>query len=157
LEDTVVSKIERTKMDHPRHPGRKSFLSGAIVLLLFGAVHLLAVYKANFTTPTDPKLAEIDAAEKALTVSFGPLTATGFGLIQILNCSYSVLLIYAGVLNLLAMRPAISTGRLKALTACNVIFVGLLLAIIIFFQFPPPMLFAGLALIFFVASWAKQR
>ncbi|NOT01277.1 MAG: hypothetical protein HOP29_11685 [Phycisphaerales bacterium] len=144
-------------MIQPSQPGRRTFIAGSVVLILFGAVHVLAVYQANFTTQPDPKLAEIDAAAKAYTVRLGPFSPTAFGGIQILNSSYSVLLIYAGVLNLLVLRAASQAGRLKAITVCNVVFVGLLLGITILFQFPPPMLFAATAFVLFGVSWAKQR
>jgi len=137
--------------------GHKTFLAGAISLIIFGSVHLLAVYKANFTEPTDPKLAEINAAAKAYTIELGPFTPSAWGGMQILNSSYSVLLIYVGILNLSAMRSAAQAGRLTALTVCNIFFIVLLLLITIVYQFPPPMLFAGIALIFFGVSWAKQR
>lgn len=89
-------------------------------------------------------------------MKLGPFTPSAWGGMQILNSSYSVLLIYIGILNLLAMRPAAWAGRLKALTVCNIFFVALLLLITIVFQFPPPMLFAATALIFFGVSWVKQ-
>lgn len=98
----------------------------------------------------------MQAAAKSYTVPIGPFTASAWGGMQILNASYSVLLLYAGTLNLLAMRPAAQTGRLRALTTCNVLFVAMLLGITILFQFPPPMLFAGTTLIFFCVSWWKQ-
>lgn len=136
--------------------GRKTFLAGSIALIVFGAVHLFAVYQANFTIPADPKIADMQAAAKAYTVPIGPLTASAWSGMQILNSSYSIWLIYAGALNLLTFRPAAQTGRLRALTVCNLLFIALLLGITILFQFPPPMLFAGVALILFGVSWWKQ-
>lgn len=144
-------------VNEPSQAGRRCFLAGSVVLIAFGAVHVLAVYQANFTTQTDPQLAELDAAAKAYTVRLGPFSPTAFGAIQILNASYSILLVHAGVLNLLICRAAISTGRLKAVTVCNSAFVALLLVVTVLFQFPPPMVFAATALILFVSSWAKQR
>lgn len=137
--------------------GRKSFLAGAIVLIAFGAVHLLAVYHGNFAPPADEKQAEIKRLAVEDTATMGPFKPSSWGGMQILNCSYSVLLFHVGILNLLAMRPAAHSGRLKALTVCNFFFVSLLLFITIVFQFPPPMLFAGIALILFGLSWVKQR
>lgn len=139
------------------HPGRKTFLAGTIVLILFGAVHLLAVYHANFNPPATEQEAEIKRLESQYSIAMGPFKATGWGCVQILNSSYSVLLLYAGVLNLLAMRPAIAMGRLRAITLCNIVFVAILLAITMIFQLPPPMLFNATALVLFGVSWWKQR
>lgn len=131
-------------------------MAGAIVLVLFGAVHLLAVYKGNFMPPDDDREAEIKRLAMEYTITMGPFTPSAWGGMQILNSSYSVLLMYAGFLNLLAMRPVAQFGRLKVLTGCNILFVALLLLIIIVFQFPPPMLFAAIALFLFCVSWVRQ-
>ena len=137
--------------------GHRTFLAGTIVLVMFGSVHLLAVYQGNFVPPADDREAEIKRLASEYTMTMGPFKPSAWGGMQILNSSYSVLLIYAGVLNLSAMRLAAQGGRLKALTICNIFFVSLLLLITIVFQFPPPMLFAATALILFGVSWVKQR
>jgi hypothetical protein len=136
--------------------GRKTFLAGAISLIVFGAVHLLAVYHGNFVPPADEKQAEIKRLAMEYILPMGPFKPTAWGGNQILNSSYSVLLIYVGVLNLLALRPAAQAGRLRAFATCNVLFVALLLAITILFQFPPPMIFATTSLSLFGVSWLKQ-
>ncbi len=137
--------------------GHKTFLAGAVVLILFGLVHLLAVYHGIFLPPADDKKAEIRRLAIEDTGAMGPFKPSTWGGMQILNSSYSVFLVYIGFLNLLAIRPAAQAGRLAGLTVCNIFFVALLLLITIIFQFPPPMLFAGIALILFGASWVKQR
>lgn len=137
--------------------GRKTFLAGSIVFFLFGAVHGLAVYDTNFNPPRDAKLAEIQTASKAYMISMGPFKPSVFGLSQILSLSYTTFLLYIGTINLLAMGPAAQAGRLRALTMCNILFVALLFGITILYQFPPPMFFAGIALILFTVSWWKQR
>jgi len=136
--------------------GHKTFLAGAVVLVLFGLVHLAAVYHGNFLPPADDKKAEIKRLAMEDTVTMGPFKPSAWGGMQILNSSYSILLIYVGILNLWTMRPAAQIGRLRGLTGCNIFFVSLLLLITIIFQFPPPMLFAGIALILFGVSWMKQ-
>lgn len=137
--------------------GQKTFLAGAIALIVFGAVHLLAVYQGNFVPPSDDRKAEIKRLAVEYTMTMGPFKPSAWGGMQVLNSSYSVLLIYAGVLNLSVMRAAAQAGRLMALTVCNIFFVAILLLIAIVFQFPPPMLFAGIAFILFGVSWVRQR
>lgn len=137
--------------------GRGMFIAGSIGLLVFGGVHLLAIYKGLVVGPTTPAEVAINAAEKAFKVmDAGPFHATGWHTMNILNCSYSALLLYAGVLNLIAVGPAIAAGRLRILTCVNIIFVALLLGITLVFQFPPPALFAAVTLIFFIVSLVKQ-
>jgi len=137
-------------------PGRRTFVAASVVLILFGMVHLLAVYHSNFLPPSDERTAEIKRLAMEYTQAMGPFSPSAWGGMQILNSSYSVLLIYVGVLNLLALRPARQTGRLRTLTSCNILFVALLLFITILFQFPPPLVFAAVVLILFGASWWKQ-
>jgi len=136
--------------------GRKTFLAGSIVFLLFAAVHGLAVYDTNFNPPRDEKLAEIQTATKAYVITMGPFKPSVFGLTQILSLSYTTFLLYFGTINLLALRPAAQAGRLRALTLCNILFVAMLFGITILYQFPPPMLFSGVALALFCVSWWKQ-
>ncbi len=138
-------------------PGRRLFLAGSIVLILFGAVHVLAVYKSLIVGPESPAEADADRALRAFSMNMGPFHPTGWHTLNILNASYSVLLIYAGVINLIALGPAIAAGRLRALTLANMIFVALIAAVPLLLQFPPPLVFALLALILFILSLVKQR
>ena len=80
--------------------GHKTFFAGAIVLVLFGSVHLMAVYQGNFVPPADERDAEIKRLALQSTMTMGPFKPSAWGGMQILNSSYSVLLIYVGVLNL---------------------------------------------------------
>ena len=89
-------------------------------------------------------------------MDMGPFHPTGWHTVNILNSSYSALLLYAGVLNLAALSPAIAAGRLRRLTVVNIAFVSVLLAITLALQFPPPALFATITLAFFAISFFRQ-
>ncbi len=141
-------------MNHTR--GRKTFIAGSIGLLIFGSVHLLAVYKSFFVPPQTPVEIEADRALRAVKMDLGPFHPTGWHTVNILNSSYSALLLYAGVLNLVAVGPAIAAGRLRTLTRVNIVFVSALLAIVLALQFPPPALFAVIILTLFIASLVQQ-
>lgn len=138
-------------------PGRKTFMAGAIVLVLFGAVHLLAIYQGNFVPPPPGPEAELDRMAREIKQEIGPFEASAFGLIQLLNASYSVLLLYAGAVSLVAVGPAAAHGSFRRLTITNLILAALLLFLTILYQFPPPMLFAAAALILFTVSFLLQR
>lgn len=138
-------------------PGRRLFMAASIVLILFGAVHVLAIYKSLVVGPETPAEADADRALRAFAMKMGPFHPTGWHTLNILNASYSVLLIYAGALNLIALGPAIAAGRLSALTLANIVFVTLIAAIPLLLQFPPPLVFALLALALFITSYIKQR
>jgi len=97
-------------------PGRRLFLAGSIVLILFGAVHVLEVYKSLVVGSESPAEVEADRALRAFSTKMGPFHPTGWHTLNILNASYSVLFIYAGVINLIALGPAIVAGRSRALT-----------------------------------------
>lgn len=136
--------------------GRRTFIAGSIGLLVFGCVHLLAVYKSFFVAPSTPVEIEVDRALRALKMDMGPFHPTGRHTVNILNTSYSALLLYAGVMNLVAVGPVIAAGRLRKLTIVNIFFVAVLMAIPLSLQFPPPALFAAIVLILFVVSLFRQ-
>jgi len=138
------------------HPGRSWFKAGAIALIIFGAVHLLAVSKSLAITPTDPVEIDLTARLKAYSVDMGPFKPSAWHTTNILNTSYSVLLIFAGVINLLALSPAVAAQKLRPLTLASVIFTFLIAAICLAFQFPPPLIFAAAAWFCFTMSLIRQ-
>lgn len=139
-----------------RIPGRRLFLAACIVLLLFGGTHLIAVWHDNFVTPTDSLQIEAERAMSAVKFDIGPFHTHAAMLVQLLSASYAVLLLALGAVNLIAMKPCIANRRFRALTIANLIFVGLLLALTVIYQFPPPMLFAATAEILLIASLIRQ-
>lgn len=141
----------------PAIPGHRLFLAGSIALIVFGSIHVLAVYKSLVVGPTSPAEEEVERALRKFGIEMGPFHPTGWHTTNILNSSYSVLLIYAGVLNVVALRPAIVAGRLRALTIVNIIFVALIAAIPLLLHFPPPLVFAAAALVLFILSLTRQR
>lgn len=133
------------------------FKAGAVTLILFGSVHLLAVYKSLFVAPTDPAEIRADEALRDFKIELGPFHPTGWHTVNILNSSYSALLLYVGILNLIALGPVAAAGRLRALTVVNILFTTILFAICLALQFPPPMVFAFACMLFFTISLVKQR
>lgn len=131
-----------------RTPGRHWFLAGAIVLILFGAVHSLAVLDSFFGAP-DPRLAEADAALRRAVVPLGPLRPTAWGAVQILNISYTLLLLTLGVMNLLVLGALSQANRLRPAAALNAGLSLALLVVALALQFPPPALFALAAFVCF--------
>lgn len=136
--------------------GRRTFVAASAALLFFGAVHVLRIYTDNFAPPRTLQEAELRAMMKSFGVPFGNLFPTAWGANQILSASYSILLIWTGTLNLLLLRAAATAGLLRTLTRVNVIFIGLVLIVTIYWEFPPPMLFAGIVFLLFLASLMRQ-
>lgn len=126
-------------------------------LVLFGLVHSLAVYNANFGQPRSAAEAELYRMMMDLQIQMGPMRPSAWGAAQILNASYSVLLLYVGTLNLLVLGAVIGHGKLRALTVANLVFTGLLLVITIAYQFPPPMVIAIIVFALFALSLYQQR
>lgn len=137
-------------------PGRGLFVAGTVVKLLFGLVHLLAVYQGNFGAPEGELEAEARRAARALTVDMGPFHTDAYQLTQLLSASYSALLLFVGVLNLRMLRPAIAFGSLRDLTIVNLVFTGVLTGLTIIYRFPPPMIIAGAAFVCFLVSLIRQ-
>ncbi len=138
-------------------PGQRMFLGAAVGLVLFGLVHSLAVYNANFGPPRSAADAELHQLMRDLQIQVGPMRSSAWGAVQILNASYSVLLLYVGTLNLLVLETVAVHGKLRALTVANLVFTGLLLVITIAYQFPPPMVFAVIVFVLFALSLYQQR
>jgi hypothetical protein len=136
--------------------GRRTFLAGAIGWLAFGAVHLLAVYHAYFAPPRGAAEANLKAAALQVREKMGPFEPTAWGGIQILNASYSILLLFVGALNLVVLRPTAEYGRLRALTLLNMLLAALLMTVTIIYQFPPPMILAGVIGALFIVSLLRQ-
>src|SRR5678815_3436648 len=122
-----------------RVPGRGWFLGGCITLAVFSAVHMIPMFISLFVEPTKPSEVEAKRAMTAVGVDLGPFHTTWTGLNQLLSVSYSALLFFVVGINLVAF-PAVAAvpGRLRALAMVNAVFVAILLAIAVAFQFPPP-------------------
>lgn len=140
-----------------RFPGRRSFITGSLILLLFGLVHMVAVMVQAFDPPTDPKMVDLQEAMKACQFQVGPVTSTAWGMAQILNSGYALLLVGVGITGLLVVRPMAMVGRLRAVTVLNIMLTGSLAVVSLLWLFPPPLLFATLALAAFSASLARQE
>ena len=138
-------------------PGRRPFIAACIVLILFGGTHMLTFLRALFVPLTDPLQIEADRAMRAVTLDMGPFHTNAAMLMHLLSASYSPLLIGLATINLIALAGAIAQGRLRALTIANIFLVGLLLAVTIIYQFPPPMVFSLVAVILFLVSLMRQR
>ncbi len=138
-------------------PGSRLFRAGAIGYLVFAGVHLTAFVRSILVAPTDPLQIEAERALRAVVVDMGPFH-THFGqLVRLLSASYSTLLLFVGVLNLVVLPAAVAHGRLRALTLVNLAFCGLLLALAAVVRFPPPMVFALVIEVLFALSLVAQR
>lgn len=133
------------------------FRAGAIALLVFGAVHSLAVIDALKGPPAEPKALAVYEAAHVYTADIGPFHASAWGGIQILNTSYSIMLLHIGILNLVLARAMVAAGLLRHATILNIVLTLALFGVSLAYQFPPPMVFALLCAAFFVMSLIRQR
>jgi len=131
------------------------FLAGCVTLLLFSAVHMIPMFADIFTEPTKPAEVEAKRAMIAVDVAIGPFHSNWAKLNQLLSVSYSALLFFVVALNLVALPAIIAHGRLRTMAMVNVIFVGILLATSVIYQFPPPGVFALTAEVFFIAAMVR--
>jgi hypothetical protein len=138
-------------------PGKRLFIAGCITLLLFSAVHVIQMFADNLVEPTKPAEIEAKRAMAEVAVDMGPFHTHLGKLFQLLGASYSTLLIFVAALNLVALPAVIAHGRLRAMAMVNVIFVGILLAIAVIYQFPPPGVFALIAEAFFIATLVRAN
>jgi hypothetical protein len=137
--------------------GSGLFRAAAIGYLVFAAVHLTAFLRSVLVAPTDPLQIEAERALRAVAVDMGPFHTHFGNLVHLLSASYSALLVFVGVLNLVALPAASAQGRLRALTLVNLVFCGLLLVLCAAVRFPPPMAFTLIIEVLFALSLAAQR
>jgi len=136
----------------------RAFTTGSIILVAFGAVHLLAVYKALFTEPRAESELLLKAAALAHQDQLGPITITAWDGMMILNSSYSVLLLWIGATNLLVEGAVRRTGSIRRLALQNAAFAAVLTGIDLIWFFPPPLIFSVGALVaFLIASRRGAR
>jgi hypothetical protein len=133
-------------------PGKRLFVAGNIVLLLFSAVHMIPMFFDFFVAPTKPLEIEAKRALAAVVIDMGPFHTHWGKLNQLLSASYSTLLFFVVALNFVALPAVAAHGRLRALALVNAIFVGALLAICLICRFPPPAVFCLIAEVLFVGS-----
>lgn len=122
--------------------------------MLFALVHGLAIYEANFTEPRTDEARAVKQAALAHQVRLGPFLATAWGGLQILNTSYSILLCFVGLLDLVAVKDA-PAPRVRTLAAVNIGLAAALTAVALLYQFPPPAVFAFAALVCFTIAWRR--
>jgi hypothetical protein len=139
-----------------RFPGRRSFIAGSLILILFGLVHTIVVLAEAFNPPDDARLVALHTTMRELKVERGPFNPSEWALAQILTNSYSLLLVGLGIIGLLVVRPMAMVGRLRALTTLFIMLTGTLVLINVLWMFPPPLLFSGLALAAFCSSMVRQ-
>jgi hypothetical protein len=138
-----------------RVPGKRLFVAGCITLVLFSTVHLIPMFIFMLSEPTAPVEIEAKRAMGAVAVDMGPFHTSWLGLNQLLSASYSALLYFVATVNLVVLPSMIAQGRLRALACVNAIFAGVLLAIAVLYQFPPPAVFSLVAGAFFLGAMMK--
>lgn len=137
-------------------PGRRLFIAGNVVLLLFSAVHMIPMFMDLFNEPTKPLEIEARRAMSAVAVDLGPFHTTMLGLNRLLSASYSALLFFVVAINFVTIEPVIAFGRLRTLAVVNLLFSAIMLAIALIYRFPPPAVFSLMAVIFFAMSGARS-
>ena len=147
----------RSDTSRAETPGRKLFIAGCITLLLFSTVHMVPMFIDMFGEPTEPVEIEARRAMASVVIDMGPFHTHKGNLWLLLSASYSTLLFFVVALNFAALPAIVAHGRLRLFAAVNAIFVGVLLGIALMYQFPPPGVFALIAVLFFIAAIVRAR
>lgn len=138
--------------------GARTFIAGAIVLLLFGGTHLSAVYISATTPPSTPQEQILDKVmRETVLIPDSSIKTTTHDAMEILSRSYSTLLIFVAIVDLLCWRAMAAVGRLRRLALVNLIFSIILAILPALALFPPPMAFSTIAALLFGYSWLAQR
>jgi len=140
-----------------RVPGKRLFVAGCIVLLLFSTVHMIPMFLSVLTEPTKPLEIEAKRAMTAAVVDIGPARTDWMQLHHLLSVSYSVLLYLVAAVNLVALGPVVAAGRLRRLAVVNVVFAFVLVGVAVVFTFPPPGVFALFAGVLFGMAGVRAR
>src|SRR5262245_39984931 len=94
-------------------PGKRLFIAGCIVLLLFSAVHMIPMFNDIFVEPTQPAEIEAKRAMAAVVIDMGPFHTHWGKLNQLLSASYSTLLFFVVALDFVALPAIIAHTRLR--------------------------------------------
>lgn len=137
--------------------GRRLFIAGCIVLLLFSATHMIPMFSDILGEPTAPAEVAAKRAMAAVTVDLGPFHTHWGKLNQLLSVSYSTLLYFIVALNFVALPAVVACRRLRALALVNTVFTTGLLVIAAAYQFPPPGVFALVATVLFGGAALRAR
>lgn len=140
-----------------RVPGKRLFVAGCVVLLVFSTVHMIPMFLSLLTEPTKPPEIEAKRAMSAAIVDIGPARSDWMQLHHLLSVSYSVLLYVVAAINLVALGPVVAAGRLRRLAVVNAVFAFVLVGVAVMFTFPPPGVFSFVAGVLFAMAGVKAR
>ena len=137
---------------------RTSFLTGVVLQLLTGPVHLIG----HFSGPPPPANEDQKLLMELMSVvkqDFGGgFVRSTEDILLGLSLQYSIFIVMVGFANLLAIRMAKETPYLRALCWLNAAFMGILAVnAFVYFFIPPLLLFVLPALAFLIAALAASR
>ena len=130
--------------------GRRLFVTGAVVLLILGAVHSLSfINPLAPSNPTEKQL--LDLMENYKFDLTGTMRSMG-SLFEGFSISFMLTSFVVGALDLAVSRERL--GLLKRMALVNVLWLLAMLAVSLRYFFPVPTAFITFTLVIVVAAWA---
>ncbi len=137
---------------------RASFLTGIVLQLLTGPIHLAAQLSGPAPPANEDEKLLLELMSRVEQDFGGGFVRSTQDILLGLGLQYSIFIVMVGLMNLLAYRMAKETRYLRALCWLNVLFMTILsVNAYAHFFIPPLLLFVLPALAFLIAAIAAPR
>jgi len=118
---------------------RRAFLAGTLILLLGGPLQLISHVSGRNEAPVDPTEAQLRGLMEGYTRDFMGVTRSYRDLYDGFGLSFAVLVLLAGLLNLMVLRLAGEDARiLRPVSLVNVGCLAVLAVLSAVYMVPPP-------------------
>lgn len=142
----------------PKFPGRAPFVAACLLLVLFALGHLGGVVQGVLAAHADPRLAAQFQSQREYTFTLAGVESSLWNLRQYFSMAFSLLLIFATVLAVLAVRFSRDPfGAARAVSWLALAAVGGLLALGLVFRVVQGVVTCSLLAIFFTACLIRLR
>jgi hypothetical protein len=136
---------------------RAAFVTGLVLQLLTGPIHLIGFFSGPEPPASEDQRMLMELMGSVRQDLGGGFVRSTLDILTGLSLQYSIFIIMAGAMNLLALRNVKDARFLRSLSWLNAAFMAILAVnAYVYFFIPPLLLFVLPALAFLVAGWSAR-